>query len=177
MTAALDPRFTCVVPFNFGGPQPENRYPLPDDAETSFNYAGSGSWESTRNLRDSAAKGFLPWVIVASVAPRQLIHAHEFSWDRERDPVWKRYQKVWGFYDATDNLSFTTGTGVIHDNDPNGEPLHEHRRDPSQGHLRGAEEVVRHPAAGEGAERKANRGRTTLLDAGSDRGAEAEAAA
>lgn len=116
VTAALDPRFTCVVPFNFGGPQPENRYPLPDDAETSFNYAGSGSWESTRNLRDSAAKGFLPWVIVASVAPRKLIHAHEFSWDRDRDPVWKRYQKVFGFYDAADNVSFTTGTGTIHIN-------------------------------------------------------------
>lgn len=116
VTAALDPRFTCVVPFNFGGPQPENRFPLPDDAETSFNYTGSGSWESTRNLRDSARDGFLPWVIVASVAPRKLIHAHEFSWDRDRDPVWKRYQKVWGFYDATDNLSYTTGTGTIHIN-------------------------------------------------------------
>ena len=33
VTAALDPRIACVVPFNFGGPQPENRYPLPDDAE------------------------------------------------------------------------------------------------------------------------------------------------
>jgi dienelactone hydrolase len=116
VTAALDSRFTCVVPFNFGGPQPENRYPLPEDAETSFNYVGSGSWESTRNLRDSARDGFLPWVIVASVAPRKLIHAHEFSWDRERDPVWRRYQKVWGFYDATDNVSFTTGTGTIHVN-------------------------------------------------------------
>jgi cephalosporin-C deacetylase-like acetyl esterase len=118
VTAALDPRIQCVVPFNFGGPQPETRYPLPEDAETSFNYAGSGSWESTRNLRDSAAKGFLPWVIVSSVAPRKVIHAHEFSWDRDRDPVWKRYQKVWGFYDATDNLSFTHGTGVIQGNDP-----------------------------------------------------------
>jgi dienelactone hydrolase len=118
VTAALDSRIKCVVPFNFGGPQPETRYPLPEDAEASFNYAGSGSWESTRNLRDSAAKGFLPWVIVASVAPRKVIHAHEFSWDRERDPVWKRYQKVWGFYDATDNLSFTHGTGVIQGNDP-----------------------------------------------------------
>jgi dienelactone hydrolase len=118
VTAALDPRFKCVVPFNFGGPQPETRYPLPDNAEEWFNYAGSGSWESTRNLRDSAAKGFLPWVIVASVAPRRVIHAHEFSWDRDRDPVWKRYQKVWGFYDAADNLSFTHGTGVIQGNDP-----------------------------------------------------------
>jgi Acetyl xylan esterase (AXE1) len=117
VTAALDSRITCVAPFNFGGPQPETRYPLPENAEEWFNFVGSGSWESTRNLRDSAADGFLPWVIVASVAPRRVIHAHEFSWDRERDPVWKRYQKVWGFYDAKDNLSFTTGTGQIQVND------------------------------------------------------------
>jgi dienelactone hydrolase len=118
VTAALDPRIRCVVPFNFGGPQPETRYPLPENAEEWFNYAGSGSWESTRNLRDSAAKGFLPWVIVASVAPRRVIHAHEFAWDRDRDPVWKRYQKVWGFYDAANNLAFTHGSGVIQGNDP-----------------------------------------------------------
>ncbi|MCU0880800.1 MAG: hypothetical protein MUF06_23775 [Pirellulaceae bacterium] len=113
VTAALDERITCVVPFNFGGPQPENRYPLPEDAETSFNYAGGGSWESTRNLRNSAADGFLPWVIVGSVAPRKLIHAHEFSWDQEHDPVWKRYQKIWEFYGAADNLAFTHGFGTI----------------------------------------------------------------
>src|SRR5262249_22984925 len=45
VTAALDTRIKFVVPFNFGGPQPETRYPLPDDAEASFNYAGGGSWE------------------------------------------------------------------------------------------------------------------------------------
>jgi hypothetical protein len=118
VTAALDPRVKCLVPFNFGGPQPESPYPLPEDAETSFNYSGSGSWESTRNLRDSAARGFLPWVIVASVAPRKVIHAHEFAWDRDRDPVWKRCQKVWGFYDAADGLAFAHGTGVIRGNDP-----------------------------------------------------------
>src|SRR5436189_2792509 len=100
VAAALDPRITLAAPFNFGGPQPETRYPLPEDVETSFNYAGGGSWESTRNLYRSAAEGFLPWAIAGSVAPRRLIHAHEFSWDRERDPVWKRYQKIWGFYGA-----------------------------------------------------------------------------
>ncbi|MCI0360328.1 MAG: hypothetical protein L0211_17775 [Planctomycetaceae bacterium] len=113
VTAALDERITCAVPFNFGGPQPENRYPLPADAETSFNYSGGGSWESTRNLRRSAAGGFLPWVIVGSIAPRKLIHAHEFSWDRERDPVWKRYEKIWGLYDARENLAVTQGFGTI----------------------------------------------------------------
>ena len=162
VTAALDPRFKCVVPFNFGGPQPETRYPLPEDAETWFNYAGSGSWESTRNLRDSAAKGFLPWVIVASVAPRMVIHAHEFSWDRERDPVWKRYQKVWGFYNATDQ-------SLIHNrhrHDPHqqrgSQPLHQHRPDPAQGHLRGPEEMVRHPDSGEGIEGAADEGRADI---------------
>ena len=113
VAAAIDDRINCVVPFNFGGPQPETRYPLPDDADTWFNYAGGGSWESTRNLSYSASDGFLPWVIVGSVAPRKLIHAHEFSWDRERDPVWKRYEKIWGFYGARENLAFAHGGGTI----------------------------------------------------------------
>src|SRR5581483_3415063 len=94
VTAALDPRITLVAPFNFGGPQPETKYPLPDNAEAAFNYVGGGSWESTRNLRGSARGGFLPWVIVAAAAPRAIIHAHEFAWDRERDPAWRRYQQI-----------------------------------------------------------------------------------
>jgi len=119
VTAALDPRIKCLVPFNFGGPQPETRK-LGDDAATAFNYAGGGSWESTRNLRDSARDGFLPWVIVASIAPRALIHAHEFAWDREHDPVWKRYEKIWGIYDAKDKLAFTHGQGTLTSKDPVG---------------------------------------------------------
>src|SRR5262249_19703369 len=78
VTAARDRRIAAVVPFNCGGPQPETVYPLPADAGESFNYAGGGSWESTRNLRLSARDGFLPWVIVGSVAPRGLVYAHEF---------------------------------------------------------------------------------------------------
>jgi dienelactone hydrolase len=113
VAAALDPRIAAVVPFNFGGPQPETTYPLPEGAEASFNYAGSGSWESTRNLRLSAHDGFLPWVIVGSVAPRRLIYGHEFAWDRERDPVWKRFEKIYGFYDAIGNLAATNGRGSV----------------------------------------------------------------
>jgi dienelactone hydrolase len=113
VAAAIDARVALLVPFNFGGPQPENRYPLPDDAEQSFPYAGSGSWESTRNLHRSAADGFLPWVIVGSLAPRRLIHAHEFAWDRERDPVWKRYERIFAWYDAGDRLGFTHGYGLL----------------------------------------------------------------
>jgi hypothetical protein len=98
---------------NFGGPQPETAYPLPRDAEQSFNYAGSGSWESTRNLRLSARDGFLPWVIDATVAPRRLIYYHEFYWDRELDPVWKRLQRVYGFNDAHNSLAGVAGRGFV----------------------------------------------------------------
>jgi cephalosporin-C deacetylase-like acetyl esterase len=113
VAAALDQRITAVLPFNFGGPQPESTYPLPADAEQAFNYAGSGSWESTRNLRLSARDGFLPWVIVGSVAPRRLLYGHEFAWDQAHDPVWARLEKIYRFYDATDHLAATHGRGQV----------------------------------------------------------------
>ncbi|MFO0965536.1 MAG: hypothetical protein U0793_08120 [Gemmataceae bacterium] len=113
VTAAADERITCVVPFNFGGPQPETRFPLPEDAEARFNYHGGGSWESTRSLPFSASGGFPPWAIVASVAPRKLIHAHEFAWDKDRDPVWKRYETIWTWYGDRDGVGFTHGRGAV----------------------------------------------------------------
>jgi cephalosporin-C deacetylase-like acetyl esterase len=116
VTAALDRRITCCVPFNFGGPQPETRYPLPEDAETSFNYLGGTYWDSTRGLRLGGRDDFPPWLIVGSTAPRYLIHAHEFMWDREHDPVWKRYQKIWGeFYGAADHTGVAHGKGLLRD--------------------------------------------------------------
>ncbi len=113
VAAALDPRITAAVPFNFGGPQPETVHPLPQDAEKAFNYAGGGSWESTRNLRLSARDGFLPWVVVGSLAPRGLVYAHEFAWDRERDPVWRRLEKIYGFTGAGDRLASANGRGKL----------------------------------------------------------------
>jgi dienelactone hydrolase len=113
VTAALDRRITAVAPFNFGGPQPETTFPLPANPEDNFNYAGGGSWESTRNLRLSARDGFLPWVIVGGAAPRRLIYAHEFAWDREHDPVWARLGKIYGFYEAGDGLSEVHGRGAV----------------------------------------------------------------
>ncbi|MEW5977385.1 MAG: acetylxylan esterase [Acidobacteriota bacterium] len=119
VTAALDPRIAAAVPFNFGGPQPEDPYPLKDNPEESFNFSGSGSWESTRNLRRSCRDGFLPWVIVGAVAPRRLIYAHEFSWDQLHDPVWMRLQRIYGdFYGQTDRLDYTHGFGVLKDRPP-----------------------------------------------------------
>jgi dienelactone hydrolase len=113
VTAALDPRIAAVAPFNFGGPQPETAFPLPADADAKFNYAGSGSWESTRNLRLSARYDFFPWLIVGAAAPRRLIYAHEFAWDREHDPVWARLEQIYGFYDARDRLAEVHGRGSV----------------------------------------------------------------
>jgi cephalosporin-C deacetylase-like acetyl esterase len=114
VAAALDPRIKCVVPFNFGGPQPETRYPLPENAEQAFNYMGGGSWESTRNLKFSGRDGFLPWVIVGASAPRRLIYGHEFAWDKEHDPVWARLEKIHGFYgDAKTTLASMHGRGSV----------------------------------------------------------------
>jgi hypothetical protein len=119
VAAALDERITAVVPFNFGGPQPETPYPLPADAEDTFNYAGGGEWESTRNLRLSCRDGFLPWTIVGGIAPRRLIYAHEFSWDQEHDPVWKRFQRIYtDFYSKPDSLDYTQGFGVLQGHPP-----------------------------------------------------------
>ncbi len=112
VTAALDSRMAAAVPFNFGGPQPETGR-LSEEAENTFNYAGSGSWESTRNLRLSARDGFLPWVIVGAIAPRGLIYAHEFRWDQPRDPVWKRLKTIYHFYQADDRLSSVHGMGAV----------------------------------------------------------------
>jgi dienelactone hydrolase len=136
VAAALHPRIAGVVPFNFGGPQPETVHPLPDDAEDRFNYAGSGSWESTRNLRLSARDGFLPWVIVGSVAPRRLIYAHEFAWDRDRDPVWRRLETIFRFYEARDHLGAVHGEGSVSGTPPgsthctNIGPIHLQQIDP-----------------------------------------------
>lgn len=118
VTAALDARISAAVPFNFGGPQPETAFPLPAEAEKSFNYFGGGSWESTRNLRLSARDGFAPWVIVGSAAPRRLVYAHEFAWDRERDPVWRRLQTIYGLYEDPKNLESTHGEGSVRGTGP-----------------------------------------------------------
>ncbi len=119
VTAALDSRIACCVPFNFGGPQPESRYPLPEDAEESFNLLGGSYWDSTRGLRLGGRDDFLHWVIVGSTAPRYLIHAHEFSWDEQHDPVWRRYQRVWGdFYGAAGRLGVAHGKGTLRQQAP-----------------------------------------------------------
>ncbi|HEY1186688.1 MAG TPA: hypothetical protein VGE74_03475 [Gemmata sp.] len=116
VTAALDARIACAVPFNFGGWQPESREL--GDPDRDFPWFGDGYWESTRGLRDGARDGFAHFVIVGSIAPRKLLHAHEFAWDAKRDPAWPRLQKIFGFYDAADALRFAHGAGTVRASGP-----------------------------------------------------------
>ncbi|GIW92409.1 MAG: hypothetical protein KatS3mg110_0450 [Pirellulaceae bacterium] len=131
VTAALDSRVQTVVPFNFGGPQPD--YPIPENAEDEFYYFGVAYWESTRCLRLGARDGFAHWVIAAAVAPRRLVYAHEFSWDEQRDPVWPRLKQVYRWYQAEDRLAAVFGQGTLRGQPPasshctNIGPLHRSR--------------------------------------------------
>jgi len=111
VAAALDSRISAVAPFNFGGPQPD--YAIPEDAENEFYYFGVAYWETTRCLRLGGRDGFAHWTIVGSVAPRCLIYSHEFGWDRARDPIWPRLEKVFGLYDARDHLDVAAGRGNL----------------------------------------------------------------
>ena len=111
VTAALDPRVSGVVPFNFG----EVR-------------GATGAFDPMRVLRLSIVDQFLPWFICASVAPRYMVHAREISWSEgqqgtfangigemglghEQNPAWIRFQKVWGLYDSIDHLGEAHGYG------------------------------------------------------------------
>jgi len=53
-----------------------------------------------------------------ALAPRRLIYAHEFAWDKDRDPVWKRFETIYGFYQAQDRLSSTHGEGSVRGTGP-----------------------------------------------------------
>ena len=116
VTAALDPRIACVVSFNFGGWQPESS--ALENPDRDFAWFGDGYWESTRGLRGGAAGGFAHYVIVGSVAPRKVIYAHEFAWPEKDDPAWPRLQRVFGFYDAKDNLRVAHGAGSVRNSGP-----------------------------------------------------------
>lgn len=109
--AAIDPRVTALVPYNFGGGQPD--YATPEDTDRSFYWFGHASWESTRALAYGARDGFAHWLIVAAPAPKPLILAHEFAWQAERDPAWPRIEKVYSFYDAKNRLAATAGKGTV----------------------------------------------------------------
>ncbi|MGH9326397.1 MAG: hypothetical protein ACRD2B_06895, partial [Terriglobia bacterium] len=113
VTAALDTRVSAVVPFNFGEAMPEtsrfvpwkNQWPL-DLAEPTID-----DWDTTRVIQRNVVDQVLQWFICASVAPRRFIYSFELGWNVEDLPAWKRYRKVWGFYDALGNLADAHGFG------------------------------------------------------------------
>ena len=116
VAAALDERIACVAPFNFGGWQPESS--ALENPDRDFAWFGDGYWESTRGLRNGARDGFAHFVIVGSVAPRKVIHAHEFAWDAKTDPAWPRLQKIFGFYGADESLRVAHGSGTVREGGP-----------------------------------------------------------
>jgi len=117
VAAALDPRIAAVAPFNFGEATPSAQRPGSVDRDPlllDLARPGSGSWETTRNLRRSIVDQFFPWMICASVAPRRLIYSYEMGWEVDRQPAWARYKKIFGLYaGATDNLDEAHGFGAF----------------------------------------------------------------
>ncbi|MBL8210167.1 MAG: acetylxylan esterase, partial [Bryobacterales bacterium] len=109
VAAAMEPRIAAVAPFCYAEATPEHggRGPWPEGLADP----GWGSWESTRNLPRSIIDQFSPWIIAASVAPRRFIYSFEMGWDVEKQPAWHRFQKIFGFYNATQNLDEAHGFG------------------------------------------------------------------
>ena len=99
VAAALDPRIAAVVPFNY------------DQGHVRVHGDSPGQ----------IAKQFSPWLVAASVAPRKFVRAFEFGWEGAEEPdfpkLWvdgmERSRKVWGFYDAVDNLASSHAYGLI----------------------------------------------------------------
>jgi hypothetical protein len=94
VAASLDNRITAAVPLiseALNRKVPTRFHPTRKRCLTTREV---GHGNPRANLRLSCYEGFLPWVIVGAIAPRRLIYAHEFSWDREDDPVWKRLNTI-----------------------------------------------------------------------------------
>ncbi len=47
-----------------------------------------------------------------------MIYAHEFRWDQEHDPVWRRLQSIYQLYERPDHLAFTHGRGELRGQPP-----------------------------------------------------------
>jgi dienelactone hydrolase len=99
VAAALDPRIAAVAPYNY------------DQGHVRVHGDSPGQ----------IAGQFSPWLVSASVAPRKFIRAFEFGWEGAEEPdypnLWvdgmRRSRKVWGLYDALDNLGSSHAYGLI----------------------------------------------------------------
>lgn len=99
VAAALDPRIAAVAPYNY------------DQGHVRVHGDSPGQ----------IAGQFSPWLVAASVAPRKFVRAFEFGWEGAEEPdypnLWvdgmERSRKVWGFYNALDNLGSSHAYGLI----------------------------------------------------------------
>jgi dienelactone hydrolase len=99
VAAALDPRISAVVPFNY------------DQGHIRVHGDSPGQ----------IIKQFHPWLVAASVAPRRFVRAFEFGWEGAEEAdypeLWVdgllRSQKVWDFYGARENLAVSQAYGLI----------------------------------------------------------------
>jgi dienelactone hydrolase len=115
VAAALDPRIGTVVPFNFGEAQPAQIRSVPEKNQWPLELAdpGWGDMESTGVVPRATVDEILPWFVCVSVAPRRFIYSYELGWNVADEPAWSRYRKVFGFYDALDNLADAHGFGLM----------------------------------------------------------------
>jgi len=102
--AAIDPRVRGLVCFGYG-PGPVIRRTGPDGPGRDVPGVEPASWETTRSPARSVVDGFVPWAVLAAVAPRPLVYAHEFDWSADADPVWARLRRVYSLHGAADRLS------------------------------------------------------------------------
>jgi dienelactone hydrolase len=99
VAAALDPRISAVVPFNY------------DQGHVRVHGDSPGQ----------IGQQFSPWLVAASIAPRKFVRAFEFGWEgaekSDYPDLWvdglERSRKVWGFYGALDNLATSQAYGLI----------------------------------------------------------------
>ena len=167
VTAALDPRVTAVVPFNFGGPQPE--YAVPDDPDAGFQLVrrpgagnrraacgwgrGTASPLGDRRLRGPAPADLRPRVRLGPGARPGLAAAPEDLRlvRRRRPPGGRRGPRHPEGHAAGEH------------------PLQQHRPAPPQQDLPDPGALVRH-ADPRGVQQAAGGGRAAVPDAGRDPG-------
>ena len=99
IAAALDERIGTLIPFNYE----------------------HGRIRLDADFPGELAKQLTMSFVTASIAPRRYVRASEFGWEGAEQPGfptlwvdgWKRARKIWGFYNARENLASIQGYGLI----------------------------------------------------------------
>ncbi|ANM28440.1 hypothetical protein ABI59_00560 [Acidobacteria bacterium Mor1] len=100
MLGAIDPRVSCLVPFNISG----HRFVSDPDG--------------SRCPPNASRDGFVPWVLLGAMAPRRLLVAQEFTWRPDKERLWSALQRVYDWYGGTDQLAAVSGKGHISGSPP-----------------------------------------------------------